>query len=323
VELIRSSAQAMALLLPLAERASVAPDKDFVAAVCKAVLPQRSRMWLSECEALIRARAEQRRIRRSVMSGITFRSERAAPSGSSSALLGGIIPLIQPDSLELAAWFHKYASGQRERLAYDLDYVREYFRLGDDILEFGSIPLLLTAAVTHMGYRVHGVDLAPERFQKSATTLGLSITKCDVEREPLPFPDSSFRGMLFNEMFEHLRINLIHTFREVFRVLCPGGVLLMSTPHLRSLQMLLNFALTNRPYGNSGDLYTEYEKIAKVGHMGHVREYTTFEVCEFLKKIGFSVCSIIYRGSYVEPWKRAIVRALPGLRPFVTYVATR
>lgn len=291
--------------------------------IAKAILPLRLRMWAREREASLRSRSEQGRVRRSVMTGISFRRESAAPSRESLVLLDQVVPLIQPDSPDLSAWFRRYCLGQRERIAFDLDYIREYFQPSDRILEFGSIPLLLTAASRSMGYELQGVDLAPGRFSAVAAALGLTVTRCDVEREPLPFPDSFFDGMLFNEMFEHLRIDLIFTFREVYRVLRPGGVLLMSTPHLRSLQMLLNFVLTNRAYGNSGDVYTEYEKITTIGHMGHVREYTTFEVCQFLKKIGFAVQCIIWRGVYAEPWKRAVSLAAPQLRPFVTYVVTR
>ena len=35
--------------------------------------------------------------------------------------------------------------------------------------------------------------------------------------------------MLFNEVFEHLRINLVFTMTEVHRVLEPNGVLMLST----------------------------------------------------------------------------------------------
>jgi hypothetical protein len=36
--------------------------------------------------------------------------------------------------------------------------------------------------------------------------------------------------------------------------------------------------------------------------MGHVREYTSKEVTDFLQQIGFEIEGIIYRGSYSEGW---------------------
>ncbi len=37
--------------------------------------------------------------------------------------------------------------------------------------------------------------------------------------------------MVLNEVFEHMRIDLIATFTEIRRVLKPGAVILMSTPN--------------------------------------------------------------------------------------------
>ena len=45
------------------------------------------------------------------------------------------------------------------------------------------------------------------------------------------------------------------------------------------------------------DVYQEWNKINRFGHMGHVREYTSKEVVNFMENIGFNVCEIIYRGN--------------------------
>jgi hypothetical protein len=81
--------------------------------------------------------------------------------------------------------------------------------------------------------------------------------------------------------------------------------------------------IKNRSYSCSSNVYEEYSKIEKLGHMGHVSEYTTTEVMEFLKNIGFTVTSVFYRGNYRSNMKRMILRAVPSFSPFVTYVATK
>lgn len=127
------------------------------------------------------------------------------------------------------------------------------------------------------------------------------MVSCDIETEKLPFHDSQFDVVLFNELFEHLRINPIFTMREVHRILKPGGLLFLSTPNLRSLAGLANFLLKNRCYSCEADPYDEFSKLEGLGHMGHVREYTTREITEFLGRIGFEVREIVFRGTFGKP----------------------
>ena len=151
-------------------------------------------------------------------------------------------------------------------------------------------------ALSECGYQVVGIDITPERFQSSIEKLGLTVLRCDIELEKLPIEDNTYDAIVFNELFEHLRINPIFTMSEVFRVVKPNGLLFLSSPNLRSLEGLVNFLFRNRAYSCCGDLYAEYEKLEKLGHMGHVREYTTAEITTFLKRIGFVVDKLIFRG---------------------------
>jgi SAM-dependent methyltransferase len=230
---------------------------------------------------------------------------------------------IEPDEPGLLDWHRTYLENHRNRIALDLDIVKNNIIRDSSILEFGSIPLLLTASLVKSGYRLSGCDLAPERYGSAIDRLGLTMVKCNIETETLPFDSKTFDGVIFNELFEHLRINLIFTLREVHRVMKPGAVLLLSTPNLRSLNGLINFVLKNRSYSCAGNVYDEYSKLEKLGHMGHVREYTVKEVREFLGHIGFTVNRLIFRGSYDNPLKRSVLKVLPGLSPFVTYMAKK
>lgn len=230
---------------------------------------------------------------------------------------------ILADDAGLADWFPAYVRSQQRRIAFDLGLVRERCAPTATIVEFGAVPLLLTLPLARLGYPITGVDLAPERFAGTIETLGLTVLRCDIEAEPLPFPDAHVDVALFNELFEHLRINPIVTMREVHRILKPGGLLFLSTPNLRSLAGLANFLLKNRCYSCEGRPYDEYGKLETLGHMGHVREYTTREITEFLERIGFTVEEIVHRGTFDRAWADAICRVLPALRPFASYVARK
>jgi SAM-dependent methyltransferase len=117
-----------------------------------------------------------------------------------------------------------------------------------------------------------------------------------VETELLPLETGICDVGNFNELFEHLRINPVFTLGEVHRVLKPNGILLLSTPNLRSLKGLVNFLFKNKAYSCLGSIYDEYKKLEHLGHMGHVREYTTREMSEFLYRSGFRLQTIVFRG---------------------------
>ena len=239
-----------------------------------------------------------------------------------------------PDDPALREWAQNYARNHRHRLAGDLEMVRRYAPRGAGILEFGSCPPFLTVALHELGYAVTGLDLAPDRFALPLTERGLSILKVDFETESVPFEDDSFDIILFNEVFEHLRINLIRTMTEVRRVLKAGGTLFLTTPNLRSLRGIWALLRQHTTCHVQPDLYEEYDKLRRYGHMGHVREYTAREMSTFLSKVGLRTRRTLFR-DYGPPVRRgvhltllsSVERALyflaPGFRPLFTLVCEK
>ena len=250
-------------------------------------------------------------------------SEPRRPAPRHLELLDRLAERVRPDEEALDEWYATYRRQHRERLAADLEIVEGHLAAGARILEYGAVPPLLTAALAELGYRVSAVDLAPERFATAISDLGLDVRACDVETKPVPFAAASFDAVVFNELFEHLRIDPIFTLRQVRRVLRPGGTLLLSTPNLRSFRGLRNLLLRNRGHAVSGGVYRQYEKLRTLGHMGHVREYTTREVCDFLARCGFAVDKVIFRGGHGRGWVGMTERLLPSMRPFFSLVATK
>jgi SAM-dependent methyltransferase len=239
------------------------------------------------------------------------------------ALLDRVGTRIRPDDPALEEWFDSYRQQHRRRLVADLWIVQRKLAPGARILEYGAVPLLLTVALVELGYEVSALDLAPQRFAAAIAELDLDVTGCDVETRPVPFGSEAFDAVLFNEFLEHLRIDPVFTLREAHRVLKPGGTLLLSTPNLRSFRGLKNLLVHNRGHAVSGGIYRQYEKLETLGHMGHVREYTTREVAELLGAIGFRVDEVVYRGGHGRGVVGFAERLLPSLRPFFTLVAVR
>jgi SAM-dependent methyltransferase len=233
----------------------------------------------------------------------------------------GDVRLIDP---KLQKWSTNYLQGHQKRYISDYGIIMSaYGNRSGPILEIGSMPFHLTAILKKSGLPIIGLDLEPERAHGFIEKHKLEIHKCDVEKDKIPFGDSTFDLIVFNEIFEHLRINPITTLREMCRVLVPGGKLILTTPNLYALGNVWWF-LTGRSIDNSP--YKEYLKLQEIGHMGHVRIYSAREVKEFLENTGFRVDSVRFR--YFRRRGKTFIfnffyEVLPPLRPQLILVAEK
>jgi hypothetical protein len=85
---------------------------------------------------------------------------------------------------------------------------------------------------------------------------------------------------LFCELFEHLHLNPFHTLKEIFRVLRPGGLLVLTTPNLRRVETLSRLwhgwgtqPPVSRPF---------HELLPSLLYHRHNREYTADELGYYL-----------------------------------------
>ena len=174
------------------------------------------------------------------------------------------------------------------------------------MLEVGSVPCHATALLALCGVPVVGVDLAPARAQATINAFALDVRSCDIEREPLPFPDAHFDTVLFAETFEHLRVDPQFALSEINRVMAMGGRLLLTTPNLYSAQNIARF-LAGR---GITDGLSEFSKLRHLGHMGHVREYAPAEVRRFLEASGFAIERLDFAHYHYRPGKRGLLARL-------------
>ncbi len=249
-------------------------------------------------------------------------AEGAAPKPEDFRRVDEAIAQAGPNDPEVAPWFENYVAVARERLAFDLGFLREYSPLGARVLDLGAVPPVLCGAAASVGFAVQAVDIAPARFEAAFERLGVEALACDLEREDLPVEDASIDTAVLHEVFEHLRVDPIHVCEQIARVLKPGGILMLSTPNLLSLSGMVNLLLRGRAQTIGTDPWSEYGKLRTLGHMGHVREYTTVEVCEFLERFGLQAEVLVFRGRSPGV-KRPITSALPPLRPFFEVIARR
>jgi ubiquinone/menaquinone biosynthesis C-methylase UbiE len=105
---------------------------------------------------------------------------------------------------------------------------------GGRVLDIGCRSGSLTKSYTE-GNDVVGVDVDRDALKLFRERLGLEAHWLDVDRDPLPFPDSSFDVVACTEVLEHLRFPAT-ALAEIRRVLKPDGRLVGSVPNATRLR---------------------------------------------------------------------------------------
>lgn len=225
-------------------------------------------------------------------------------------------------------WMKSYKKRAHTSYINELNYVTKVVSEGATILEYGSAPFVFTKSLEHLGYHVIGTDINPFRFD-NFEKLNLDVVQVNYDNEPLPIDSNSIDVIICNEVFEHMRGNLIFTFEEAYRVLKPSGTIHIATPNLKSLMGIYKFLFKGVCYSCASDIYHEWSKIEKIGHMGHVREYTANEVSTFLNQIGFEINSVQFEGLSIRQKSikghisNLCMNAIPSLRPSLRIVAKK
>jgi SAM-dependent methyltransferase len=253
---------------------------------------------------------------------LKIESEPDTPPERLRMLLERLAPSVIPSVGPAAEWARRYVAGHLDRLAFDLALAERYLPQSASVVDVGALPPLFGAGLRELGFRVRGLDIDPSRFADVIERLTLDVIRCDVEREPIPIESASVDAVVLHEVFEHMRIDLVKTLSEIARILRPGGRLMLSTPNLTSLVGLRNLVVRGVAYSAADNVYSEYEKLRTIGHMGHVREYSPGEVLDLLARVDLVPEVIVYRGRYGRVG-RAITAVAPVLRPYFEVIATK
>jgi SAM-dependent methyltransferase len=101
------------------------------------------------------------------------------------------------------------------------------------------------------GAKLFGVDIPPGPPGNELCTFSLA------DGRALPFPDASFDVAVLLEVIEHVPAHSEpRLLAEAYRVLCPGGTLLLSTPHRHPVAKALDPAwwLTDHRHYSASDI---------------------------------------------------------------------
>jgi SAM-dependent methyltransferase len=123
-----------------------------------------------------------------------------------------------------------------------LPHLRRHLPITSDrrprVLDLGAGTGGMSQVLAAAGYEVEACDLEPGLFQFA----GARCRRADLA-EPLPYDDAAFDGVVSIEVVEHVDGHE-RLFREIRRVLKPGGVFLFTTPNVMSIKSRLSFLWT-------------------------------------------------------------------------------
>lgn len=113
---------------------------------------------------------------------------------------------------------------------------------------------------------------------------GQRVEVVDLNHDNLPYPDSHFAVVTCTEVIEHLE-NHRRLFRECFRVLKPGGLLVVTTPNILNVNSRLRFLFYGF-WNLFGPLPITHRENYAIG--GHINPITSFHLNHALLEAGFT-----------------------------------
>jgi SAM-dependent methyltransferase len=170
------------------------------------------------------------------------------------------------------------------------------------------------------------------------------VRQANLEREPVPFPDETFDQIVFSEVIEHLVFSPLPLLRELWRVLVPGGRLIVTTPnelYAKSRLRALGRMLLWQSLSTQAEFRHQMQLEGEARYTTHSRTYTMDECCWVVEQAGFAVTQRTYAAAW-EPvgietariWQHplhvlgkgafaTLTRAIPPTRSMLLVVGTK
>jgi 2-polyprenyl-3-methyl-5-hydroxy-6-metoxy-1,4-benzoquinol methylase len=199
------------------------------------------------------------------------------PRPSQTSLLSSYQTYLPDDESGIEAW-HRMMMPVFSRAA---DFIEKIHPRGR-ILDIGTGYGYFLSEMKRRGYETLGLEISHTGVKFAREQLGLTVIDRTLEEAQLP--DNHFHAVAAFYLIEHLP-NPIGFLRECYRILKPGGLILLRYPHTTPIKdFLALFGIPNTLYD------TPY----------HLSDFSPKTVKRFLEKAGFRHCQS-YIGGYTLP----------------------
>ncbi len=163
------------------------------------------------------------------------------------------------------------------------------------ILDIGSYDGIFCGALTKLGFQVAALDWHRHVKESLWQRLGVEWHRCQVEADPIPFPDNSFMGVYMGQVLEHFTYSPRKPLAEIRRVLKPGGLLVVDVPNVGELH---NYYRLLRGKNILYDYKKHYIDDDPEFYKGrpyfnrHNHEFTRRDLCVLAESCGFQVVKV-------------------------------
>lgn len=135
-----------------------------------------------------------------------------------------------------------------------------------------------------LNVQANACDYHIERFKYS----NVPICKVNLNTDILPYQDDLFDLVTCSEVIEHLE-NYRQVVREIYRVLKPGGICILTTPNILNMNSRLRF-FNSGFYNLFGPLPLKNDKLYSTS--GHISPISYFYLAHALIDTGFSLIEL-------------------------------
>lgn len=179
-----------------------------------------------------------------------------------------------------------------------------------DIGSGGDVAGAGTRILEQFADELHAVDLGAD--VEDGRDKGLLAKRCDVDKEPLPYPDAHFDVVLFASVIEHL-YHPHFAVEQIGRVTRPGGILILEAPNAVALGRRLDTLAGRNPFAS----FNRYNALDGRAPMVECSVFYTAEEAEAALAPWFETLERSYtmHSPPVNPLKRLLREAAFKLNP--------